>query len=176
MQTALAVTLYVVASFAQAMAQDTNAIAAAQSACGPKEIKFEAKGDATQHPTPQPDSAKALVYVVQDLGQAQCSDCALTRVGMDGAWVGANPGSSYFFFTAEPGEHHLCVNWQSRLGLRNQAFAMANFTAEAGYVYYFRSRISMSRMIYDFDLDRVNSDQGKFLVASSPLSVFHVKK
>jgi hypothetical protein len=34
---------------------------------------------------------------------------------MDGAWVGTNQGSSYFFFAAAPGEHHLCIHWQSRL-------------------------------------------------------------
>src|ERR1019366_9119074 len=34
---------------------------------------------------------------------------ALTKVGLDGAWVGANQGSSYFFFATTSGEHHLCV-------------------------------------------------------------------
>jgi hypothetical protein len=97
-------------------------------------------------------------------------------VGLDGAWVGANQGSSYFFFTAEPGEHHLCVNWQSWIGFKSRAFAMANFTAEPGGVYYFRSRVIFTRQDYIFDLDPLNSDQGKFLVASSAFSVSHPKK
>lgn len=178
MKTSLLLTLFVASSFAPVfvLAQDASAIAAAQSACGAADVKFEAKVDAIHHPTPQSDADKALVYVVQDLGEFQCQTCALTRVGLDGAWVGANPGSSYFFFNVEPGDHHLCLNWQSVLQIRSRAFSLANFTAEAGHVYYFRSRIFESRTIYYFDLDPVNDDEGKFLVASTALSVWQPKK
>jgi hypothetical protein len=159
-----------------AFAQDQDAIAAAEAACGSKDVKFDARQDTTQHPVPLPDPNKALVYIIQDIGEAQCTGCALTRVGLDGAWVGANQGSSYFSFSAEPGERHLCVNWQSRFEIKSRAFAMANFTAEPGRVYYFRSRVIFTRADYIFDLDPVNSDQGKFLVASSAFSVSHTKK
>jgi hypothetical protein len=117
-----------------------------------------------------------LIYIVQDIGEARCTGCALTKVGLDGTWVGANQGSSYFFFTAEPGEHHLCVNWQSRLKIKSRAFAMTSVTAEAGKIYYFRSRVVFTRADYTFDLDRVNSDQGKFLVALSAFSGSHPRK
>ncbi len=100
----------------------------------------------------------------------------MTKVGVDGNWVGANQGNSYFSFAVDPGEHHLCVNWQSRLEWRSRAFALANFTAEADKVYYFRTRLFSTRSDYVFDLDLVNSDQGKLLVASSAFSVSHVKK
>ncbi|MFZ0309501.1 MAG: DUF2846 domain-containing protein [Candidatus Sulfotelmatobacter sp.] len=172
MRAALFVVLFAVSAFAQ----DQAAITAAQAACGPKEVKFDAKQDAAQHPTPQADPGKALVYVVQNLGEMQCSGCALTKVGLDGAWVGATQGSSYVYFPAEPGERHICVNWQSRLEWRSRSLALANFTAEAGHVYYFRIRLSISRSIYSFDLDPVNSDEGKLLVASSAYSVSHSKK
>lgn len=172
MKTAIVVILLAVSTFVQ----DQSAIAAAEAACGAKDIKFAAKQDATQHPTPQPDADKALVYVVQEIGQLQCTGCALTRVGMDGSWVGANQGSSYFFFAADPGDHHLCMNWQSRLDYRSRSFAMANFTAEAGKVYYFRARIFPGHYDYSFDLDPINGDQGKYLVASSAFSVSHPKK
>ena len=152
-------------------------MAAAQAACGPKNIKFNAKQDNTQHPTPEPDKDKALVYVVQELGQMKCEGCALTRLGLDGNWVGANQGSSYFFFWTEPGEHHLCLNWQSRFERLSQSIALANFIAEAGKVYYFRARIFTGHGgDYSFDLDPINSDQGKYLVAASPFAVSHPKK
>jgi len=169
-----------------ALAQDRTAVAAAQSACGPAQTTFAVSADGTQHPTPQPDPDKALVYVVEDLGQ--CPDCygghalvgdvtdALVKVGADGAWIGANQGNSYLFFTTTPGEHHLCVNWQSRLAERARSFAMANLTAEAGKTYYFRIRLFPGQGDFSFDLDPINSDQGKFLVASAPLSVSHPKK
>lgn len=171
-----------------AFAQDQSAVIAAEAACGAKDIKFDAKQDTTQHPTPLPEPGKALVYVIEDLGQ--CPDCvsnsyaiftsvdqALTKVDIDGMWAGANRGNSYFFFFTDPGEHHLCINWQSRLETRSRAFAMANFTAKEGEVYYFRERLFPGHAgDYSFDLDLVNGDQGKFLVAASAFSVSHPKK
>ena len=183
MKAALVVILFAVSAFAQ----DQSAIAAAEAACGAKDVKFDAKQDATQHPTPQPKPGKALVYVIEDLGQ--CSGCtarsnafftnvdeALTRVGIDGTWVGANPVISYFYFADDPGEHHLCINWLSRLEIRSRAFAMANFTAQEGKVYYFRERLSPGESDYSFDLESVNSDEGKYLVAASAFSASHPRK
>jgi hypothetical protein len=175
---------------AYAFAQDPSAIAAAESACGAKDTKFNVKPDPAQHPIAQPELGKALVYVVEDLGQ--CPDCivsgsfagifsdvgnAITKVGMDGTWMGANRGSSYIFFAADRGEHHLCINWQSRLQAHSRAFAMANLTAEEGQVYYFRERVFPGHSgDYVFELDPVNSDEGKYLIALSPASVSHPKK
>ena len=168
-----------------ACAQDHIGISAAQSACGPAQINFSATIDANQHPTPQPDPDKAVVFVVEDLGQ--CVDCAVNRlwiadvsgalvkVGADGSWMGATRGNSYLFFTVTPGEHHLCVNWQSRISERAQAFAMSNLNAEAGKSYYFRARLFPGEADFSFDLDQVNSDQGKYMVASSPVSVSRQK-
>lgn len=136
---------------ASALAQDQAAITAAEAACGPSNIKFDAKQDSTQHPTAQPDPDKAVVYIVQDTGLVQCKRCVLTKVGMDGAWVGANHGSSYFFFSAEPGEHHLCVNWQSSVDWAARVFAFSNFVAEPGKIYYFRARIPSDRWDNFFD-------------------------
>jgi len=172
MKLALVLTLFATVVWAQ----DQSAIAAAQAACGPKNVKFDAKQDHTQHPTPAPEKDKALVYVVQELGERKCGGCALTRLGLDGNWVGANQGSSYFFFWTEPGEHHLCLNWQSRVEELSRAIALADFVAEAGKVYYFRARVFPGHWDYFFDLDPIDSDQGKYLVASSPFSVSHPKK
>jgi hypothetical protein len=159
-----------------APAQDLAAIKAAQSACGPANIKFDAKQDASQHPTPQPEAGKALVYVAQEIGELKCSRCALTRIGMDGAWVGANQGSSYFSFAAEPGDHHVCLNWQSVLSARSRAYAFVSFRAEAGKVYYLRARIFPGNYDYSFDLEPMDPDQGKYVVASSEFSLSHPKK
>lgn len=181
-------TVFVVIFFAVcAVAQDATAVAAAESACGPKNVNFDADADSTNHPTPQPDPGKALVYFVEDLGQ--CPGCgdggagfvnnvndAIVKVGMDGSWLGAGRGASYLFFSAAPGEHHLCVNWQSRLESRSRALSFANFTAETGRVYYFRARLFPGHGDYALDLDPVNSDEGNYLVAASAASVSHPKK
>jgi hypothetical protein len=183
MKAALVVVLFAASAFAQ----DQAAATAAEAACGPKEVKFDAKQDAVQHPTPQPEAGKALVYVIEDLGQ--CSDCgrvslsltdvdnAVVKVGMDGSWVGASRGNSYLLISPEPGEHHMCLNWQSSLEERSRAFTMTDFTAEAGKIYYFRARLFPGHSgDYSFDLDPVNTDEGRFLVASSAFSVSHPKK
>ncbi len=186
MKAALVVIFSAGLACAQTTVQYRSPIAIAEAACGPKNVKFDVKQD-SQPGVAQPAQGKALVYVIEDLGQ--CPDClglsnslfnnvdqALTKVGMDGAWIGANQGSSYFFVAVEPGEHHLCINWQSRLGVRSRAFAMANFTAEEGKVYYFRERLFPGAHDYSFDLDQINSDEGKYLVALSAFSVSHPKK
>ncbi len=185
MKCAIVILLFAVSAFAQ----DSAAVAAAESACGPMTTRFDVKPGA-QHPTAQPEPGKAVVYVIEDLGE--CPGCvnsntlggflndvdnAVTKVGMDGTWMGANRGSSYIFFPAGPGEHHLCMNWQSRLQSRSRAFAMANFTAEAGQAYYFRERVFPGHSgDYVFELEPVNSDEGKYLVAISPMSVSRPKR
>jgi len=50
-------------------------------------------------------------------------------MAMDGAWVRANHGNSYFALSVEPGEHHVCVTLQSSLVA--QRVELAHFTAEA---------------------------------------------
>lgn len=48
MKSALVLILFAASAFAQ----DQSAIAAAQAACGPKNVKFDARQDTTQHPRP----------------------------------------------------------------------------------------------------------------------------
>ena len=92
-------------------AQDDAAAARAAAGCGPDQIKFEVKTDKNQHPAPKAEPTKALVYVFQDVKQDNTLTIgtATTRVGLDGAWIGAIHGKSYFFFSAEPGNHRVCA-------------------------------------------------------------------
>jgi len=145
------------------------------SACGPLDVKFEVNRNESKSIEPEP--AKALVYVVEDIGRpgSRCLvGCATVRVGLDGAWIGANHGTSHFLFFVEPGEHHLCANWQSTLGRLSSTHSLANFTADAGEVYYFRARVWASDRRF-LALDPVNADEGRYLVATSPLSVSRAK-
>jgi hypothetical protein len=52
----------------------------------------------------------------------------------------------------------------------------AHFQAEAGKVYYYRTRLVMSRAMELLELDPIDSDQGRFLIESFPLSVSKPKK
>jgi len=172
MKTGLAVFLFAAFAFAQ----DQTAITAAESACGPQNVHFEVKRDSSRS-VPQAEAGQALVVVVQDIGQTSClGTCLTTRIGLDGAWVGAGQNNSYVSFPVQPGEHHLCANWQSRFVSLSRMVALAHFTAEAGRVYYFRTRVFGGREQNFLDLDALDSDQGRLLVASYPASVSHPSK
>jgi hypothetical protein len=158
---------------ASAFAQKDSVVVAA---CGPKSETFDVKRDETQHTIAQPEPGKARVYFVQDVGEVKClGGCWTTKMGLDGAWVGANQHNSYFSVSVEAGEHHVCANLQSRVGRIGRMVAFKHFTAEAGQVYYFRTRVIGSTSQELFDLDPLDSDQGKYLIASYPFSVSHLK-
>ncbi len=96
------------------------------------------------------------------------------KLAMAGAWLGANHGNSYFSVSVEPGEHHVCVIFQSSLVA--QRVELAHFTAEAEKIYYHRTRLVMSRSVELLQLDPIDSNQGKYLIASFSLSVSNPKK
>jgi hypothetical protein len=177
MKNALLVILFAACAFAQDLS-----VTAAESACGPRNIHFDITTNRRndQHSLLQPEPGKALVYVVEDQKFLVIKD-ATTRVGVDGAWVGANRGNSYLSFSAEPGEHHLCTDWISGFLPNGRLVSLTSFIAEPGKVYYFRARTSASPTSgkagdgASVDLDLVNSDEGKLLVASSRPSVSHPK-
>jgi hypothetical protein len=137
------------------------------SACGPKDASFDVRLDKTQHTLAQPDPGKALVYFIQEKGADAFA--VTTKIGIDGAWVGANKNSSYFAVPVEAGEHHVCANVQS---YRGHPVGLVHFTAEAGKVYYFDGRVvyGATSDLYFF-LGAVDGDQGKYLIDSLPLSM-----
>ena len=122
-----------------------------------------------------------MVYVVEDQKFKVVNDVT-TRIGVDGTWVGANRGNSYFSFSVEPGKHHLCTDWISGFLPNGRLVSLTSFTAESGAVYYLRARTSASPTSgkagdgASIDLDLVNEDEGRLLVASSGLSLSQQKK
>jgi hypothetical protein len=178
MKTLLAILLFAAPLFAQ----DQAAAARAAAGCGPNEVKFTVKTDKKQHPMAQPDAGKAIVYVFGgediDLGGFVIGkEGVITRWGIDGVWVGAGYRNSYFFFSVDPGDHHLCAGRQAY----SKASAAISFTAEAGKSYYFRttSRLSAKRPDYYSgveELEPVDPAAAQLLIADSPWTVFHAKE
>jgi len=180
MKTALLVIFFASAVVAQNPAQVPHA-----AACGPMNIRFQVTIDPGQTSPPEIETGKALIYVVEDQKFKAVNDVT-ARIGLDGSWVGATRGNSYLFFSVEPGEHHLCADWVSKLVPSGREVSLFGFTAEAGKTYYFRARTTggppsaMDRNglgdMAAIDLDLINSDEGKLLVSSSPVSISHAKK
>lgn len=179
MKTAFVV-IYLAAS---AIAQNFNTAAPVQASCGPTQTEFQIKLQNQAEMQPALDGGNALVYVVEEERFKYVREVTV-RIGADGAWVGATRGTSHLAFSLAPGVHHLCVDWMPQDASRQ--ISLFGFTAEAGKVYYFRARISggpassFDPHALDFgsaiDLDPVNEDEGKMLVAISPYSVSHAKK
>ncbi len=166
------------------LAQDDAASARAAAGCGPAQVNFDVKTDKNQHPSPKPEAGKALIFVIED---AKTNDLGFriggitTKVGLDGAWIGANQNQSYFFYSVDPGDHRLCANWQSSIGSRARVGAAASFTADANKVYYFRTKIYVLTDEKDsrppmMKLERIDPAEAQLLISSASLSTSHPKK
>jgi hypothetical protein len=186
MKIALITLLFAASAFAQAPP------AGLPAACGSGKVSFNVTLDNAHNTPAQPDQGQARVYFIQDNGTWGEDQHNTLRIGMDGAWVGAYKDNSWFFISVQPGEHHVCANVQSHFSV-GQLVALAHFTAEAGKAYYFRTRFLGGLIPPELtggnkswnhesppppylDLDLVDSDQGEYLVASSPQSVWKSSK
>jgi hypothetical protein len=151
-------------------------------ACGDDKVTFEVKTEKGQPPPAPPAEGKAQIVFIETQDKTWgCLGCGTppTRFGMDGAWVGANQGDSYFTLDVAPGEHHLCAGWQSVFGHINKMVGMASLTAEAGKVYYFEAKATLHVHSYgnnshetdrDLEFTQLNDDEGKYRVKASKLA------
>jgi hypothetical protein len=172
MKTALVMIFFAASLFAQ-----NKPGSVVPASCASRNANFDVKLDESQHALLPAEPGKARVYFIQDLGRIDClGSCGTVKIGLDGAWVGANQHNSYFSVSVAAGEHHLCANPQSRFAAVNRLVALAHFIAEPGKVYYFRTRSVGDRDNPFFDLDPLDSDQAEYLIAAFPLSVSQLKR
>jgi len=129
---------------------------------------------------PKPPDGKALVYVVQTMVDAPVigGNKATTRVGLDGAWVGANHGDSYFTFPVDPGHHSVCTDWQSVLYTRSGLASAADLDAQAGRIYYFRVSVRdvTNYRSGDVEIESIDKSEARLLMGKSKYATFYPKK
>lgn len=170
----------VILLFASALASPAQANSPGAPGCGPSDVQFDVKTAHAQHSLPPPDSGKALVVFLQDDARFESIPRPTTRFGIDGAWVGATHSNSYFYLSVDPGEHHLCANWQSKAVLigPSRSTAAMQFVAEAGRIYSFRARdlYYKDRPPAEVKLEAVDNDEAQLLMNSFELSSSHPKK
>jgi hypothetical protein len=145
-----------------------------EKSCGPQKTQFEVKRTQPQHGIGEPETGKARVYFIQDLGKTTCVNCVTIRIGVDGDWVGANQRNSYFSVAIEPGEHHLCANPQP--SYLQVLVGLLHFTAEAGKTYFFRARLIGEQEQALLDFEPIDSDQAEYLIGIYPVAVSYPKK
>jgi hypothetical protein len=151
--------------------------------CGSADVQFDVK-TSNQHSVPAPDASKALIVFLQDDAKFESRPRPTVRFGVDGSWVGATHSNSFFYVSVDPGEHHLCANWQSRVVLLvpTRPTAAAHFIAEAGNVYYFTARdINITNhgttgSVPEVRFEPMDSDEGQVLTSSFSFSESHPKK
>ncbi|MGC2330406.1 MAG: DUF2846 domain-containing protein [Candidatus Acidiferrales bacterium] len=150
---------------------------AAAPGCGPAKIEFDVKTE-KQHPVMQPAPGKALVYFLQDDAKFESTPRPTTRFGLDGAWGGATHRNSYFYVSVDPGEHHVCANWQNFVGFGARSTAAMHFTAEAGGVYYLRARDVFHRNHPPavVELGSLDGDEAQLLMSMFSFSTSQPKK
>jgi hypothetical protein len=163
-----------------------GARAPAGPGCGPPSVKFDVKTEKKPKTAPVSRSGKAIVFFLQDDLKFGSRPRPTTRFGIDGTWVGATHANSYFFALVDPGEHHVCANWQSRVILFSptRSTAATHFKAVAGKVYYFRARdIAIfdhpgGALLYEPEvrLSALDADEARVLMGSFSYSLSHPKK
>ncbi|MHB1743621.1 MAG: hypothetical protein ACYCRE_02490 [Acidobacteriaceae bacterium] len=152
------------------VAQVAPTVKQAESACGSLKTKFHVKTGPAQHPLAPAEAGKAQIYVIEDwdsLDTGRVNRPAI-RVGLDGKWVGATQGDSYIFFFADPGEHHLCVNWQTDFGSSREV-AVYGFEAKPDQTYYFRASLPRGEgIVFSLTFGPINIDEAQLLLAQYP--------
>jgi hypothetical protein len=154
----------------------------AAPACGQANVEFKVSED---HQTPdfRPDPAKAVVFIAESFSDyLGDSTKPILKLSLNGRWIGATQSDSWLSFTVDPGEQHLCIQWQSSMSELYRPIALQGFTAEAGRVYYFRSQLiyranrgSKSDFLPTLSFDPVNPDEAHYLILSSPHDVSNGK-
>lgn len=126
---------------ASAMGMDQQGIASLLArGCGPENIKFSVSIGDPQSPLSEFKSTMSrLIVLPEAVSSAEGCRYTVTRIGMDGQWLGATCVGGYLVADIAPGPHHLCANFQ-KLPLP-QLTALRAFSFEPGRTYYFRATI-----------------------------------
>lgn len=153
-------------------------------ACGNEEVSFDIRLQKNTPAPATPEAGKGQVVFIEKSDKPPTIGCLsagvscndVTRFGIDGAWVGATKGNSYFTFSLDPGMHHLCAV----VGKDVHAEPLA---VEADHTYYFQVEYKAEGKQYgttkepNYQVEKnvkfsmLNEDEGKYRVKASALSV-----
>jgi hypothetical protein len=135
-------------------------------ACGKDAAKFDVTKKAGQPVPAAPAAGKAQIIFFED-----GDFIATARFGMDGVWVGADKGNSYFAVDVSPGLHHLCGNLQGK-----GQFDLIPIRVEPGKVYFFAAQIvDVAEGGRTFAFVQLNDDQAAYRLKNWKQSTFKLK-
>jgi hypothetical protein len=140
----------------------------------------------TEKDAPAPallQTGKARIVFIGRIDAPGCLGCSVfsPRIGVDGSWVGATKGDSYFVLDVDPGVHHVCADWKSLSAAPGRNVGVATLTAEPGQVYFFEAKIMSApeepadpptvRTEWVLDLRQLSDDQGWSRMKSSAFAM-----
>jgi hypothetical protein len=144
--------------------------------CGDDKVNFDGKLEKDRPLSTEPESGKAQVVFIESLNKTgTCFHCiSTTRIGVDGAWAGANQDNSYFSIAVPPGEHNFCADVQSKPG--RLQIGMGTLMAEPGKTYYYKLRLTWNYLdgtspYSDLELVPIGADEAKYRLKISALSI-----
>lgn len=151
-------------------------------ACGKPDIKFDVKTE--KNPPPLPPSFEGnrarIVFISSwHSNSATIGPKPTSQFGIDGKWVGAAKGDSYFVVEVDAGEHHLCAIPQSRIAIKPAKYlALSSFTAEPGKTYFyqfqFNSIVTGTGSDTTTEFTSLNDDEGNYRIRKFPLATWTV--
>ncbi len=149
---------------------------AALAACGPKKSRFAIK--LRHHPfTPSPPPpGLARVYLITETQAIPLVHTPITKIGMDGHWIGANKMASYLAMNVAPGRHVFCatIAGHGLFRIREPAsVALANLDAQAAHTYYLWNYSMGAGDAFTFT--PINPDQATMYLETMAESVSHAK-
>ncbi len=98
-----------------------------------------------------------------------------TKYALDGSWVGAGHGDSWFAVAVAPGEHHVCATLQS--SFVDQRVELAHFSVDAGKSYFYPHPVgSVKGTVEYFSWMPIDSDEGEYAFSMYPMATAHAKK
>ena len=162
---------------ASALAQQTQYQPRLPAACGSAGTSFNVHLNRSQHGPVPPEAGKAMIYFIHEAGLPSghlAIAYPTTKYALDGTWVGAGHGDSWFAVPVTPGEHHLCAALQS--SFVDQRVELAHLTLEAGGAYFFRTRLVLSGTVELLELNPIDSDEGEYLISEDPMATARPKR
>jgi hypothetical protein len=138
-------TLFTMLAFAAFAPTTVSHAATPYDACGKDEVHFKVHTDKKQHLSSTPEAGKAQIVFIETL-EGSFMTPPTARFGIDGTWVGANRGASYFAVSATAGEHHLCARRQSSIKDENDNAGAMTLQLQSGSVYYVEFQIQRNEI------------------------------
>jgi hypothetical protein len=144
----------------------------AQPGCGSADVKFkvETGSGSEEHRA----TGKARLYVVEAFRRPIFEFRNPTiRIGLDGHWLGATNINHFLASTIDPGEHRICVQWQTTQSALSRKVKTAAFVAVAGGEYYFRVGIGYPGGL---TVENTTVQEGRRLIGKSKLALSSPEK